>query len=137
MTAPLIETRGLGMRFGGVHAVRDVNFTLAERGAPSCMIGPNGAGKSTFFKVLTGQLKPTSGASTSAWRKSAVQQAAEPHEIARRGVGIETQVPSVFDGLTVREKICGSPQRACIAGRRRGPLSRLCSSAWACPPSRA
>ena len=49
------------MRFGGVHAVRDVNFTLAEREL-RCLIGPNGAGKSTFFKMLTGQLKPTSGA---------------------------------------------------------------------------
>ena len=60
MSAPLIETRGLGMRFGGVHAVRDVNFTLGE-GELRCLIGPNGAGKSTFFKMLTGQLKPTSG----------------------------------------------------------------------------
>ena len=61
MIVPLIETRGLGMRFGGVQAVRDVNFTLAEREL-RCLIGPNGAGKSTFFKMLTGQLKPTSGA---------------------------------------------------------------------------
>jgi branched-chain amino acid transport system ATP-binding protein len=48
VTVPLIETRGLGMRFGGVQAVRDVNFTLAEREL-RCLIGPNGAGKSTFF----------------------------------------------------------------------------------------
>ena len=49
------------MRFGGVRAVRDVNFTLAE-GELRCLIGPNGAGKSTFFKMLTGQLQPTQGA---------------------------------------------------------------------------
>ena len=61
MTAPLLETRGLGMRFGGVQAVRDVDFTLAEREL-RCLIGPNGAGKSTFFKMLTGQLHPSSGA---------------------------------------------------------------------------
>ena len=41
------------MHFGGVKAVRDVNFTLAE-GELRCLIGPNGAGKSTFFKMLTG-----------------------------------------------------------------------------------
>ena len=53
MAAPLLETRDLSMRFGGVHAVRNVNFTLAE-GELRCLIGPNGAGKSTFFKMLTG-----------------------------------------------------------------------------------
>ena len=56
MSAPLIETRGLGMRFGGVQAVREVDFVLAEREL-RCLIGPNGAGKSTFFKMLTGQLQ--------------------------------------------------------------------------------
>ena len=60
MTTPLIETRNLNVRFGGVHATRDVNFTLAEAEL-RCVIGPNGAGKSTFFKLLTGQVKPTSG----------------------------------------------------------------------------
>ena len=60
MAAPLLETRDLTMRFGGVRAVRHVNFTLAE-GELRCLIGPNGAGKSTFFKMLTGQLQPTHG----------------------------------------------------------------------------
>src|SRR5271167_2781965 len=99
MTPPLLETRRLSMRFGGVHAVRNVDFTLAEREL-RCLIGPNGAGKSTFFKMLTGQLQPTSG--TVLLRGEDISRAM-PHEIARRGVGIKTQVPSVFDGLTVRE----------------------------------
>ena len=61
MSAPLIETRGLSKHFGGVQAVRTIDFSLAE-GELRCLIGPNGAGKSTFFKFLTGQIKPTSGA---------------------------------------------------------------------------
>ena len=101
MTAPLLETRGLGMRFGGVQAVRDVNFVLAEREL-RCLIGPNGAGKSTFFKMLTGQLQPTSG--TVLFRGADISHS-QPHEIARRGIGIKTQVPSVFDGLSVRENL--------------------------------
>ena len=101
MTAPLLETRGLGMRFGGVQAVREVNFVLAEREL-RCLIGPNGAGKSTFFKMLTGQLKPTSG--TVLFRGADISRS-QPHEIARRGIGIKTQVPSVFDGLSVRENL--------------------------------
>ena len=47
------------MQFGGVKAVNAVNFSLAE-GELRCLIGPNGAGKSTFFKLITGQLRPTS-----------------------------------------------------------------------------
>ena len=113
MTAPLLETRDLGMRFGGVQAVRDVNFTLAEREL-RCLIGPNGAGKSTFFKMLTGQLQPSRGVVL--FRGQDISQA-EAHEIARLGMGIKTQVPSVFDGLTVRENIWLSASR--LHARRR------------------
>jgi len=107
MTAPLLETRGLGMRFGGVQAVRDVDFTLAEREL-RCLIGPNGAGKSTFFKMLTGQLRPTSGHVL--FRGQDISRA-EPHQIARRGIGLKTQAPSVFEGLTVRENLWLSAAR--------------------------
>ena len=60
MSRPLIETLALSKHFGGVQAVRDIDFSLAE-GELRCLIGPNGAGKSTFFKLLTGQIKPSSG----------------------------------------------------------------------------
>lgn len=97
----VLETRGLTMQFGGVTAVDNVDFRL-DRKELRCLIGPNGAGKSTFFKCLTGQLKPTGGEifiegeETTGW---------DPHWIARLGVGVKTQVPSVMDGLSVRENI--------------------------------
>ena len=97
----LLETRDLTMRFGGVVAVDHVAFALREAEL-RCVIGPNGAGKSTFFKCLTGQYRPTSGD---------VLFRGEPiagiptHAIARRGVGIKTQVPNVFDGLSARENV--------------------------------
>src|SRR5215471_17931128 len=56
--APVLQTVGLEKRFGGVHAIAGVDFTLAD-GELRCLIGPNGAGKSTFFKMLTGQLPPS------------------------------------------------------------------------------
>ena len=56
----ILETHQLTKRFGGVHAVEDVNFRL-RRGELRCVIGPNGAGKSTFFKMITAQLKPSEG----------------------------------------------------------------------------
>ena len=101
MAAPLLETRDLSMHFGGVRAVRHVNFSLAE-GEFRCLIGPNEAGKSTFFKMLTGQLQPTHGHVLFRGRDISFAHA---HEIARLGIGIKTQVPSVFDGLAVRENI--------------------------------
>ena len=113
MTAPLLETRGLGMRFGGVQAVRDVDFILAEREL-RCLIGPNGAGKSTFFKMLTGQLQPTSGQVL--LRGEDISQE-PPHRIARRGVGIKTQAPTVFEGLSVRENLWLSAARV-ASGRQ-------------------
>ena len=101
MSDPLIETRRLSMHFGGVQAVREVDFVLAE-GELRCLIGPNGAGKSTFFKMLTGQLKPTSGEVR--FRGTEITSLL-PHQIARLGIGIKTQVPSVFNGLSVRENL--------------------------------
>jgi len=101
MAEPLLQTRDLSMHFGGVRAVRNVNFTLDE-GELRCLIGPNGAGKSTFFKMLTGQLEPTHGQVL--FRGQDISSA-QPHEIARLGIGIKTQVPNVFDGLSVRENI--------------------------------
>jgi len=101
MAAPLLETRDLSMHFGGVQAVRNVNFALAE-GELRCLIGPNGAGKSTFFKMLTGQLVPSRGQVL--FRGTDISHA-HAHQIARLGIGIKTQVPNVFDGLSVRENI--------------------------------
>jgi branched-chain amino acid transport system ATP-binding protein len=115
MTAPLLETRGLGMRFGGVQAVRDVDFVLAEREL-RCLIGPNGAGKSTFFKMLTGQLQPTSGMVL--FRGEDISREA-PHQIARRGIGIKTQAPTVFEGLSVRENLWLSAARAARGRKAR------------------
>jgi ABC-type uncharacterized transport system ATPase subunit len=113
MAEPLLQTRDLSMHFGGVKAVRNVNFTLAE-GELRCLIGPNGAGKSTFFKMLTGQLQPSLGQVL--FRGHDISQA-HAHEIARLGIGIKTQVPSVFDGLSVRENIWLAASR--IHGRDR------------------
>lgn len=101
MKPPLIETRRLSKNFGGVHAVREIDFSLAE-GELRCLIGPNGAGKSTFFKLLTGQIKPTGG--TVLFRGTDIT-GLQAHEVARLGIGVKTQVPSVFNGLSVRENL--------------------------------
>jgi branched-chain amino acid transport system ATP-binding protein len=104
----LLETRDLTKEFGGVHAVAGVDFSL-RRGELRCLIGPNGAGKSTFFKMLTGQLQPTKGA---IFFEGADITGRPQHKIARLGIGIKNQVPSVWEGLTVYEHLW-------IAARRK------------------
>ncbi len=109
MREPIVQTRDLTMRFGGVTAVNNVNFTLREREL-RCLIGPNGAGKSTFFKCLTGQylLRHENGRvylhgqDVTGW---------SPYQIVRLGIGIKTQVPSVMNGLSVYENIWLSARR--------------------------
>jgi len=97
----IVETQDLAMRFGGVVANEGVNFTL-RAGELRCLIGPNGAGKSTFFKCLTGQLTPSEG---SVLIRDTDTTRFAPHQVAQLGVGIKTQIPNVFDGITVADSI--------------------------------
>jgi urea transport system ATP-binding protein len=125
VSGAVLETVDLSIRFGGVEAVRGVNFTLAEREL-RCLIGPNGAGKSTLFKLLTGQLKPTAGRILFHGHDITGDHT---HAIARRGIGIKTQVPNLFDGLTVFEHLWLSARRTNPAPRTReivdGILERI------------
>ncbi len=56
----LLETKNLGISFGGLRAVDEVNLKI-ERGQLFGLIGPNGAGKTTVFNLLTGVYQPTDG----------------------------------------------------------------------------
>jgi len=116
----ILETRGLERRFGGVRAVAGVDFKL-ERGELRCLIGPNGAGKSTFFKMLTGQIRPTAG---QILFESQEIGGAEAHEVGRLGIGIKNQVPDVFDGLSVGENVW-------LAARLSHPKQRASAAAAA------
>ena len=108
MTArPILETRGLTCRFGGVTAVDNVDFSIAD-GELRCLIGPNGAGKSTLFRCMTRQQRATSGEILLRGRSLA---GCHPHQIAGMGVAIKNQIPSVYGGLSIRENIW-------LAGRR-------------------
>jgi len=107
MSVAIIETRAVTMRFGGVVAVDGVDFSVAE-GELRCLIGPNGAGKSTFFKCLTGQLDPTSGDIRFRGRSIA---GLNSHRIARLGIGIKTQVPNVFDSMSVADNVLTATAR--------------------------
>ena len=60
MAAPMLETKNLGISFGGLKAVDELTMTI-NKGQLYGLIGPNGAGKTTAFNLLTGVYKPTEG----------------------------------------------------------------------------
>ncbi len=57
---PVLRTEQLTKQFGGLVAVKDVDFDIPA-GSIVSLIGPNGAGKTTFFNVVAGLTDPTSG----------------------------------------------------------------------------
>jgi ABC-type uncharacterized transport system ATPase subunit len=114
----ILEARQLWCKFGGVAAVAGVDFRL-EEGEVRCLIGANGAGKSTFFKMLTGQLRPTSGTITVMGR-DATRLAS--FELARLGVGIKMQLPTLFNGLSVRESLMLAAHRS-LRWRQAGAVA--------------
>ncbi|MGH3446663.1 MAG: ABC transporter ATP-binding protein [Nocardioidaceae bacterium] len=98
---PVLETKGLGRRFGGLHAVSDVSFSVPE-GQVLGVIGPNGAGKSTFINLVTGHIKPTSGEVLIGGKD---MTGAKPWAIAHAGVARTFQIVKPFRGMTVRENV--------------------------------
>ncbi len=60
MAEYILETKDLGISFGGLQAAQNVNIRIKKNQIYG-LIGPNGAGKTTIFNLLTGVYKPTSG----------------------------------------------------------------------------
>jgi branched-chain amino acid transport system permease protein len=87
--------------FGGVHAVRGVSATFPPHSVTS-LLGPNGAGKSSFFNLLVGRYPVTSGTISLDGRDITHLK---PHQRAQLGLGIKTQVPSVYNEMSMRENV--------------------------------
>ena len=60
MDAPLLQLTGVNKSFGGVQAVKEVDFSV-QKGELAALIGPNGAGKTTLFNLITGVYGVCSG----------------------------------------------------------------------------
>jgi branched-chain amino acid transport system ATP-binding protein len=99
--AGILEISGVTKRFGGLVAVNEVSFDVAE-GEIVSVIGPNGAGKSTLFKLISSFLKPTAGEVR--FRGERISGNA-PHVVARRGVVRTFQETTIFKNMTVRDNV--------------------------------
>jgi ABC-type branched-subunit amino acid transport system ATPase component len=99
--SPLLEARGVTVRFGGLAALDDVSIRV-EPGRILGVVGPNGAGKTTLFGVLSGLLQPSRGEVLIEGQRVTPLP---PQERARRGLGRTFQRAHLFAELTVREHL--------------------------------
>ena len=98
---PVMETRHLGIEFGGLKAVDDFNLTIGKTEIAG-LIGPNGAGKTTVFNLLTKVYEPTSGAvliNGQDLHGMSIVQA------SRLGIARTFQNIRLFDKMTVEENV--------------------------------
>jgi branched-chain amino acid transport system ATP-binding protein len=127
MSNTMLEVRGVTRRFGGLVALRDLSFSVAE-GELVGLIGPNGAGKTTAFNVISGTVPPSSGTVLFDGRDIS---GGPPSRVVALGLARTFQSTSTYPEATVAENIY------------RGLLSRISGSVvnrlsgrkeWRLPP---
>ena len=100
-TQPLLEVRGLKVAYGGINAVKGIDFSVAA-GEMVTLIGANGAGKTTTLKALTGLIRPSAGRV----RYNGADITAMPsHRLVALGIALVPEGRGVFPRLTVEENI--------------------------------
>lgn len=110
----LLSARGINKRFGGLQALKDVGFDLAE-GEIKAIIGPNGSGKTTLFNCISGLERMDSGTIDFAGSPIGGLRA---YRVARAGMARSFQIVQLFGRLSVRDNLI-------LAGQRRHKASLL------------
>jgi branched-chain amino acid transport system ATP-binding protein len=114
--------------YGSLIAVNGVDFAVKE-GELRSIIGPNGAGKTTFFRLISGEVPPTSGR---IWFKEREVTGMPQHAVARLGIAKSYQITSIFPHLTVFENVrvaAQGPARAFDFWRRAETLTEASARA--------
>lgn len=104
---PLLETIGLSRSFGGLKAVREVDFRL-EKGEVRAVIGPNGAGKTTFVSLISGRIPPSSGR---VLFEGEDVTALPAFKRVRRGIAYTFQITSIYANLSAEENVALAAHR--------------------------
>jgi ribose transport system ATP-binding protein len=125
---PLLELKNVSKSFGGVAALRDIDFAMA-RGEIHGLVGENGAGKSTMMKIIAGVHHDFQGQMLLDGREARFRS---PHDSLAAGIGMVHQELSVVPDLTVAENVFlgTQPTRAGIvdwAGMARAARAQISS----------
>ena len=97
MAEYMLETKNLGISFGGLKAAQDVNIRIKKTQLYG-LIGPNGAGKTTIFNLLTCIYKPTTG---TFYLDGEEMKGLSPHKINQKGIARTFQNIRLFNNMTV------------------------------------
>ncbi len=97
MAEYILETKNLGISFGGLKAAQDVNIKIKKNQIYG-LIGPNGAGKTTIFNLLTGVYKPTTG---TFYLDGEELNGLPQHKINHKGIARTFQNIRLFNNMTV------------------------------------
>jgi branched-chain amino acid transport system ATP-binding protein len=116
---PILRLRGIGRRFGGLDAVRDLDLEVRPR-ERRAILGPNGAGKTTLFNLISGEFPPTSG-TVELFGSEVTEEPARRR--ARMGLSRTFQTARLFHGLTVEDNVY-----LAVLGVREGHLRPVRSS---------
>lgn len=98
---PVLETREVTIRFGGLTAVSNFNISV-PKGSIVGLIGPNGAGKTTCFNIITGFYKPTQG---DVFLEGKRITGLPPHKVCEEGIARTFQNIRLFYNETVLQNV--------------------------------
>ena len=101
MSNLILSAKNIGIKFGGLQAVEDVNIDIYQNEIVG-LIGPNGAGKTTVFNMLTGVYEPTDGKILLNGTKI---NGKKPHQIVSMGIARTFQNIRLFKSLSVIENV--------------------------------
>ena len=124
MSEIMLETKNLGISFGGLKAVDSVNISV-KKGQLYGLIGPNGAGKTTIFNLLTGVYKPTAG---SFYLDGEELTGKSQEQINHKGIARTFQNIRLFNNMSVIRNVMvglhNQPEYRCspIASMLRFPI---------------
>jgi branched-chain amino acid transport system ATP-binding protein len=107
VSEPILRLSAVTKEFGGLTAVDNVDFSVAE-GELRCLIGPNGAGKSTIFRMVTGVYHPTRGR---IFYKGSALGNTPSFKRARMGISIKFQTPMVYYDQPLMQNLIVALQR--------------------------
>jgi len=99
--APLLDLRGVGLSFGGLRALHELDLHVDEHEIVS-VIGPNGAGKTTLFNIITGIYEPSAGEIDFEGRSIV---GLSPHRITKLGIARTFQSLRLFFNMSVKENV--------------------------------
>ena len=97
MSDIVLKTENLGISFGGLKAVQDLNLEI-KKGQLYGLVGPNGAGKTTVFNMITGVYKPTTG---KFWLDGENLTGKSQETINHKGIARTFQNIRLFNNMTV------------------------------------